>query len=84
MAQKYVRKTTFDSTLANQKTGKTIGKPLKELPWNQQINLMFHYYFNVGIFWLSRHVQSCNLRIFIPSICIRLDSETESIHPRPQ
>ena len=29
-------KNTFDSTLANQKTGKTIKKPLKELPWNQQ------------------------------------------------
>ena len=25
-----------DSTLVNQKTGKTIEKPLKELPWNQQ------------------------------------------------
>ena len=25
-----------DSTLANQKIGKTIEKPLKELPWNQQ------------------------------------------------
>ena len=25
-----------DSTLANQKTGKIIEKPLKELPWNQQ------------------------------------------------
>ena len=25
-----------DSTLANQKTGKTIEKTLKELPWNQQ------------------------------------------------
>ena len=25
------------STIANQKTGKTIEKPLKELPWNQQL-----------------------------------------------
>ena len=33
---KNVQKTTFDSTLANQSTGKTIEKPLKELPWNQQ------------------------------------------------
>ena len=36
MARKNVQKTTFDSTLASQKTGKTIEKPLKELPWNQQ------------------------------------------------
>ena len=36
MARKNVEKNTFDSTLANQKTGKTIEKPLKELPWNQQ------------------------------------------------
>ena len=27
-----------DSTLANQGAGKTIEKPLKELPWNQQCN----------------------------------------------
>ena len=26
-----------DSTLANQGAGKTIEKPLKELPWNQQL-----------------------------------------------
>ena len=28
-----------DSTLANQKTEKTIERPLKELPWNQQKTL---------------------------------------------
>ena len=28
-----------DSTLANQGAGKTIEKPLKELPWNQQFRL---------------------------------------------
>ena len=33
---KNVQKTTFDSTLVNQKPGKTIEKPFKELPWNQQ------------------------------------------------
>ena len=43
MARKNVWKTTFhstfwgDSTLANQGAGKTIEKPLKELPWNQQV-----------------------------------------------
>ena len=28
---------TFEMTLPNQKTAKTIGKPLKEIPWNQQL-----------------------------------------------
>ena len=37
MVRKNVQKTMFDSTLANQKTGKTVEEPLKELPWNQQI-----------------------------------------------
>ena len=35
-----------DSTLANQGAGKTIEKPLKELPWNQQIS---HF---VLIWWI--------------------------------
>ena len=36
MARRNVQETMFDSTLANQKTGKTIEEPLKELRWNQQ------------------------------------------------
>ena len=39
MARRNVQKTTFDSTLSNQKTEKTIEKPLKELPWNQQYKI---------------------------------------------
>ena len=39
MVQKNVWKTTFRSTseIRLQGAGKTIEKPLKELPWNQQI-----------------------------------------------
>ena len=33
-----------DSTLANQGVGKTIEKPLKELPWNQQYRLSDNFY----------------------------------------
>ena len=42
-----------DSTLANQGAGKTIEKPLKELPWNQQVSVQ-KYTANVLMFCLYR------------------------------
>ena len=47
MARKNVQKTTLESTSANQKTGKTTKKTLKELPWNQQKGAYFYREFCV-------------------------------------
>ena len=45
-----------DSTSANQRAGKTIKKPLKELPWNQQIG--FGMYITTAICYYSAAVRT--------------------------
>ena len=59
-----------NSTLADQKTGKTIEKPLKELPWNQQTSMIrqrnpFH---NFPVITIKANSHSCGTHLLWSSL----------------
>ena len=63
-----------DSTLANQEAGKTIEKPLKELPWNQQcVSIAEHQH------WTTNLVRPQLLQCILQCKAL-LNSKLESKH----